>query len=235
VKTIVAMLVLAFACVSTPAFADPTTLYWNVDVTGVISSSTLQFSPDIGLGNPEPGDPGYIPPYTLTCSVNCGTFDFQAATTAVPVFVNGQEFLNIGGAETVTFNFENIVPLIESTISGGCDTDCPMGFTGVLDINQTNAGNGTTSLYGPYPGSGYIDLDYQTFASDGQSNGSVVYTSVYSTVSVSLTTNAAVPELSTWALILLGFAGLGVAGYRRGRGALSTGGGEKGRMPPPRT
>ena len=31
------------------------------------------------------------------------------------------------------------------------------------------------------------------------------------------TTNGSVPELSTWALMLLGFAGLGFAGYRTSR------------------
>jgi hypothetical protein len=28
---------------------------------------------------------------------------------------------------------------------------------------------------------------------------------------------SAAPELSTWAMLLVGFAGLGLAGYRRGR------------------
>ena len=32
-----------------------------------------------------------------------------------------------------------------------------------------------------------------------------------------LTFNSAVPEPSTWAMVLLGFAGLGFAGYRRSR------------------
>jgi hypothetical protein len=40
------------------------------------------------------------------------------------------------------------------------------------------------------------------------------------TIGVSVTT-ANVPEPSTWAMMLLGFAGLGFAGYRRTRVAVS--------------
>jgi hypothetical protein len=33
--------------------------------------------------------------------------------------------------------------------------------------------------------------------------------------------NVAIPEISTWAMLLLGFAGLGYAGYRKSRATVS--------------
>jgi hypothetical protein len=53
----------------------------------------------------------------------------------------------------------------------------------------------------------------------GLTPGSAIFGAV--TIGVSVTT-ATVPEPSTWAMILLGFAGLGFAGYRRTRVGVST-------------
>jgi|SRR5271156_7003702 len=55
----------------------------------------------------------------------------------------------------------------------------------------------------------------------GASGTSGTYTEVFGPFpvhgTVSYTLTAAVPEVSTWAMMLLGFAGLGFAGYSRGR------------------
>ncbi len=211
-RKIIATFGLTFACLAPPASAYATSLYWNVGVNGIITSSTFAFDPD-------PAYPNGPSPYTLTCRSNCGTLEFQSTTTADTVFVNGQEYLNIGGHEIINLSDSNN-PFIGETLSGVCMDDCPIGYNGVIDVYYFNAGNGTTDVYGPYPGSGNITADYEAFDSYGQPIGSYDYTAIYSTVSVSLVTNAAVPEPSTWALILLGFAGLGFASYRHGRRAI---------------
>lgn len=62
-------------------------------------------------------------------------------------------------------------------------------------------------------------FDGSTFASMGLKPGSYVYTWDDSST---LTINIGVPEPSTWAMMLLGFAGLGFAGYRNAKKAGAT-------------
>jgi PEP-CTERM motif-containing protein len=66
--------------------------------------------------------------------------------------------------------------------------------------------------------SGSSTFDNVTIASLGLTPGRYVYTWGSGADADSLTVNvAAVPEPSTWAMMLLGFAGLGFAGYRKSR------------------
>jgi PEP-CTERM motif len=66
--------------------------------------------------------------------------------------------------------------------------------------------------------SGSSIFDGVTIASLGLTPGTYVYTWGTSADADSLTVNIeAVPEPSTWTMMLLGFAGLGFAGHRRGR------------------
>ena len=44
----------------------------------------------------------------------------------------------------------------------------------------------------------------------------------YHRCSNSITENPAIPEASTWAMMLLGFAGLGFAGYRKSKAGRRT-------------
>ena len=80
--------------------------------------------------------------------------------------------------------------------SGGGDPPIPSGglVTGGSDVGSTGAG-----------------------LTDGGSTGSIV-TDETGGVGVTLT---AIPEASTWAMMLLGFAGLGFAGYRASRKAFA--------------
>jgi hypothetical protein len=63
--------------------------------------------------------------------------------------------------------------------------------------------------------SGSATYDNQTFASLGLTPGNYAYTWDGDPVTV----NAMIPEASTWAMMLLGFAGLGLAGYRSRKAA----------------
>lgn len=113
----------------------------------------------------------------------------------------------------------------------------------VYDItNITGTANGSaitgTSLYAgadnvlyyPATGSTYVDFNgisfstavnsYNIYTPDGSSYGVLDYVSNpvgYPTSVVASFTVTAVPEASTWALMLLGFAGLGLGAYRKNR------------------
>jgi hypothetical protein len=65
----------------------------------------------------------------------------------------------------------------------------------------------------------YFDLVYDDRIVSTTDDGSVTLTQFYDIGTTGDFSTAAVPEPSTWAMMLLGFAGLGFAGYRRTRGA----------------
>ena len=73
----------------------------------------------------------------------------------------------------------------------------------------------TTSI-GPIVGSSEFDAG-SSFPTTG---GAFVLTSVGDATFTAAT--SAIPEPSTWAMMLIGFAGLGYAGYRRARAAHAT-------------
>ncbi len=82
-----------------------------------------------------------------------------------------------------------------------------------------NSGTIPYSLTGPFKytlaGGDYGYQNYENYAYN-YTSGQQIYTYVNADVS-SLTVTSGVPELSTWAMLMLGFAGLGFAGYRRGK------------------
>ncbi len=88
-----------------------------------------------------------------------------------------------------------------------------------------NGGAGIVIIPGGYfsgdPISGTATWDNMTLASLGVNPGTYVWT-WGSANPDSFTLNVSgIPELSTWAMMLLGFAGLGSAGYRTSRKAVS--------------
>jgi hypothetical protein len=76
------------------------------------------------------------------------------------------------------------------------------------------------TLTGPFtytPTGQNSHLNFYSRGTDGF--GSYEYTSVRASVT-SLTVTSGVPEPSTWAMIILGFAGVGITAYRRGRNSV---------------
>jgi hypothetical protein len=87
----------------------------------------------------------------------------------------------------------------------------PGGFDGRGQVVVGGLGSGYYTDYYIGPASYYGEADYFTITNyteilGSRDNFTNVYTYVYYT--------STVPELSTWAMMLLGFAGLGFAGYR---------------------
>jgi len=89
----------------------------------------------------------------------------------------------------------------------GINASVPLIFDSILD---------SFSISSDVPiGSGSIFFDYNN-AIFGGGQGSLTLTPYSITASDQVT---AVPRPSTWAMLLIGFAGIGFAGYRRRQGA----------------
>ena len=89
------------------------------------------------------------------------------------------------------------------TIKSGSDTY-------IIDFTQTGGGSavGTTTV--PFlPGTTTLDVVDKLTVGLGGSD--------ITGVSNSIVENPAIPEASTWAMMLVGFAGLGFAGYRKAK------------------
>jgi PEP-CTERM motif len=138
-----------------------------------------------------------------------------------------------------------IWPSIGIAAVGGGDANVYSGPSGPASFGaggQIDQSSGSGPLFG-VNGSGFFDapalyipsgytsgtalsgsstFDGQTIASLGLTPGTYVYTWGSGADADSLTVNiSGVPEPSTWAMMLLGFAGLGLAGYRTARKGLS--------------
>ena len=131
------------------------------------------------------------------------------------------EFENVGTA-TVSVGGGPAVTFTDPTQVFSNQSDPAVGFEdlSVDDILDTFSASFATyelkTSIGPIVGSGAINAG-SSFATTG---GAFVLTSV-GDATFTAATNA-IPEPSSWAMMLIGFAGLGYAGYRRARAARTT-------------
>jgi hypothetical protein len=120
---------------------------------------------------------------------------------------------------------DNFVPVSGPALFGSglfTAADSTTGF-----VAGINGGAGVVITPSSYsagsPISGTATWDNRTLASLGVNPGAYVWT-WGSANADSFTLNvSSIPELSTWAMIMLGFAGLGFAGYRASRNFASAG------------
>jgi hypothetical protein len=89
------------------------------------------------------------------------------------------------------------------------------GTTELVAFNQNSDGD-----YGDFspPGTGAGQLIQNAFNSTGQDEAYTTSSPEFAMMESISYNGSIVPEPSTWAMMLLGFAGLGFAGYRRARG-----------------
>jgi PEP-CTERM motif-containing protein len=129
---------------------------------------------------------------------------------------NGTGSSDSNGFQAAIFRGTLVVPVAESvTFSFGADDDAflALGDTVISQeggIHGVSAAPVTTSVLAPG------DYALTLFYTDRHVTGAGLYFSV-DTANVSVGPTSAVPEPSTWAMLLAGFGGLGLVAYRRGR------------------
>jgi hypothetical protein len=149
----------------------------------------------------------YLTPYVLG-----GSYDISFGTTTAPLSSSAPVTLS-NVATFADFSVSPAFPVTSSwTITGALYSFNPTEGNLVMEVVATNQdlvynGDGNGYFWADYTGSS-VTRGYQYTVSGGW-NGL--------TTGADVTTFSGVPEPSTWAMMLLGFAGLGFAGYRASR------------------
>jgi hypothetical protein len=160
---------------------------------------------------------GY-PSYTPTSSYIGGI------VTSIPTGASDQILQLFGGPnsglDTITFSSPIVNPVLEiwSLGAGGTTASFVFGQTPTFEAGGPSAEYGGSAI-----------LVSGNTVSGAEGNGSIAFLGTYSSITFTTPqfenwygftvgeTAGAVPEPSTWAMMLIGFAGLGLAGYRWSR------------------
>lgn len=154
--------------------------------------------------------PPLVTPFTATLDFSATNVG-QATNPAGPIDV----FQRYSGSFSITNGATDYL--------SGTFTDAVFGSGGALTLNASGPGESVTFssnviapalIHGLNPAIALSFTDVTPGASIGGPVGSRSLNSFRSDVSGDFS-NTAVPEPSTWAMMLLGFAGLAYAGYRR--------------------
>jgi PEP-CTERM motif len=183
-------------------------------VTGTVnltvsSGPTHSYGPDGGPSDP----PGQIPVFTVTPAAGLSGFQaMQLASVFAGVFLNGNEstlhvvpptlaYGTPGGLSTSSTSYS---PLVDQVFFIGD------GFTGTGTGTQQvfNIPVGATELVLGIPDAGFYNGPPGAYQDN---SGQFV---------VTFSISSAVPEPSTWAMMILGFAGIGAMTYRRRKSAI---------------
>jgi PEP-CTERM motif len=141
---------------------------------------------------------------TIYSLVNADAFPYTLVTLTATATSSSTTLAFLGREVPGWYDLDDVSV---STASGanlvanpGFDLDSPPPGTAPLDWTLTPAVEGSDFFVGPGP-------TYGAFSDPNSANFGAV--------------GVTVPEPSTWAMMLLGFAGLGVVGYRRARTSIS--------------
>ena len=206
------------AVVVGPALADINVSFWNYDAGGTYSALTVA-----DQGNPILGT---APSATFTYSgaINWQNNAQNGDPNLVSSFLDLSDVSNLTGyASVAAFGAVSL-----STLGDNCPT-CTSFFqitgTGNFSGGTVQHDDGASLYLGTLPGPLTTVFDFGTETSEIPSTFSVAsgthqYVLDYvegngSPSDLIFTTTGGVPEPSTWAMMLLGFAGLGYAGFRR--------------------
>jgi PEP-CTERM motif len=160
----------------------------------------------VALFTAAPARANVVFDFSGVCSVNC-----SGTATGVLTLADSYTFgTDITSADFISFDYSSSSRSFDITsadgpfIDGGLNADGSVNSEGQLII-QSSAG---LPLFESFPGE-FAEFVAATMPS--AETDDVGFTFTFTLVS------GAVPEPSTWAMMLLGFAGLGLAGYRKAR------------------
>jgi hypothetical protein len=137
---------------------------------------------------------------------NSASGDFENLGTAT---------ISVGGGSPVTFTDSIQIFSSQSVTTVGFE-DLSVGDDILDDLSASFATYDLTTAIGPIVGSSKINPG-SSFTTTG---GALVLTSAGEATFTAA--SSAIPEPSSWAMMLIGFGGLGYAGYRRARAARAT-------------
>ena len=187
-------------------YSYPITLFGNAKNLSLHAENGMSVSPS----GPQPAP--YANPFNVTIS-NSGAAGSWGWTDTTAADTSGTEPLTLGtqsGLSTLNFNDGGFdTPLFTSVMDYYVDIHVPGDWTtpgtatGDYTFNSVAAGFSTpTFTYDP------ITMTTTVFTDN------LAYTGGAVALNFTLFGASAVPETSTWAMMLLGFIGLGLAGYR---------------------
>ncbi len=179
---------------ASPSFGAPITYTMEATASGSLDGITFTDATVFLLMNNN-----------TTNVTTSGPGDFENSGTAT---------VRVGGGPTVTFTDPIQVISDQSTPGVGFED---LSVDDILDgVSASFATYDLTTSIGPIVGSSLFNAG-SSYATTG---GAFVLTTVGDATFSAATT--AIPEPSSWAMMLIGFAGLGYAGYRRARAANAT-------------
>jgi PEP-CTERM motif len=163
--------------------------------------------------------------------LNCFASDWSPSTTweggpvnsAPPDNSGIRLFGSFGATDTLSFSAPVTNPVLAIVSLGQGRITASFNFTPSEPF--VLLGGGPSSTWG---GQALTSVGDVVYGAEG--NGLVMFTGTYSSITwtnptfenyYAVTVGSAVPEPSTWAMMLLGFAGLGFAGYRTSRKPIS--------------
>ncbi|WP_213773881.1 PEP-CTERM sorting domain-containing protein [Bradyrhizobium sp. dw_78] len=188
---------------------------FRAKLTSALMASAVLAS--IGLSNAARAE---IVDYTLTfnsdgSSVGTATLSLDLPSANSTLVVgdknNTSDFISLTG--TIGGNQFTVSP---SNFAGIFASQTSIGMVGGFTINDGQI----EAISAPFGGQGIFAGNFLFFTGDGSDirpGLDFEYGSVFGTVAVSGPMVAAVPEPSTWVMMILGFAGLGFLAYRQSR------------------